>query len=134
MIQTAFAEPTGLVEYRESSGSVNIYISGLSGASDYAVMLLREPDVYTEDNLAFLDQVQTASDGTLNLSFVQQTLDATQLELGENIGGKTSPYAVVAFQLIDGRTIPDTGRYHLPAGAEHYREPRFLQLHGAPDG
>ncbi len=105
----AVAEPVSVIEYQESTGAVGVYISGLSGGEDYALMVLREENVYTPDNLAFLDQVKAGTDGTLKLCFVQAGLGGTQLALGGSISGKSSPYAIGRISAMDGKLMDAPG-------------------------
>ncbi len=105
----ALAEPLSVIEYQESTGAVGVYISGLQGGADYALMALREENVFTPDNLVFLDQVKSGTDGTLSLCFVQAGLSGSQLALGGSISGKSSPYVIGTVSAMDGKRMDAPG-------------------------
>ena len=88
------AEVRYVTEYDSARGVSNVYISGLKGSTDYAVMILRTAGQFDADNMIYLDQVISSSTGVLHLSFIQMGMEGATLALGGSISGETSPYVL----------------------------------------
>ena len=105
LFSTAGAEPKFLAEYNEATGTSQVYLSGLSGSTDYSVMLLRTEGSLETDNILFLDQVRSTTYGTVQLTFVQTGLDGAVLAVGGPISGSSSPCVLGTVRGTSGGSI-----------------------------
>jgi len=111
------AEPVAVFEYDEAKGLSDVYISGLNGSTEYAVILLdgnantsgSSGGNVTAEQILYLDQVCSTSYGSLHLTFIQMGIEGGKLALGGPVSGEASPYVLGTVNGMSGKMTSPAG-------------------------